>query len=40
MCVASQYKMEFTAKQWEEIESMGFDGFSRRRTRLSVVSSG
>ena len=27
MCVASQFKMEFTAKQWEEIEGMGFDGF-------------
>ena len=27
MCVASQYKMEFTDKQWEEIVGMGFDGF-------------
>lgn len=27
MCVASQYKIDFTVKQWEEIESMAFDGF-------------
>lgn len=27
MCIASQYKMEFTAEQWEEIEGMGFEGF-------------
>ena len=27
MGVASQYKMEFTDKQWEEIVGMGFDGF-------------
>ena len=28
MRVASQYKMGFTAKQWEEIEGMGFEGFA------------
>ena len=27
MCVGSQYKIEFTDVQWEEIASMAFDGF-------------
>ena len=27
MCFASKYQIEFTHKQWQEIESMGFEGF-------------
>ena len=27
MCFASKYQIGFTRKQWQEIESMGFEGF-------------
>ena len=27
MCVEIQYKIDFSGRQWEEIESMGFEGF-------------